>query len=171
MADKTNVFLTNQPKNPRFSTGTKVRTVEFRGSFTASNSAIGDKCILAGPLSLDDRIAAIRAGGAGTPALTSAADCDLGFFKKAADGSLVELSKDVLWNGITLASALTYPNLLTGLNLTLDISKNIGQHLSLGSDKMPHGGVFLVLTTNIANTATGPLLLDLEIDINEATTR
>lgn len=170
MADKANNLAVSEPKNARFQGGKKTKTVEYAGTFTAANSANGDKCVLAGPLSFGDRISAVRPGGAGTPALTSAADNDLGFWYKDAGGTLVELDKDILWNGVTLASALTHPNLLTALNTSLDHSKNIGEHLGLGADQEPAGGVYLVLQTNTANSATGPLVLQLFVDIDEATT-
>ena len=170
MTDKVNALATAQPKNPRFGSGKKTRTVEFEASVTAANSDAGDKFILASGLSFADRIAGLRPNSAGTPALTSAANNDLGFFYKNEAGDFKELDKDVLWDGVTLASALTSPNLLTALNASLDASKNIGQLLGLGADQEPVGGVYLVLTTNTANTATGPLLLRLAIDIDEATT-
>ena len=171
MADKANNLAASAARNPRFESGKTTRTVESQFTFTAANSANGDKCILAGPLTFDDRIAAVRPGGQGTPALTSAADNDLGFFYKNKDGTLVELDKDILWDGVTLASALTYPNLLDGLNASLDMSKNIGQLLGKGPDQEPVGGVYLVLTTNTTNSATGPLYLRLFTDIDVATTR
>lgn len=171
MADKANNLAVAQPSNPRFMSGKKTRTVEFEGTFTAANSAIGDKCVLVEGLSFADRIAAVRPKGQGTPALTSAADNDLGFFYRTVDGTLKELDADILWNGITLASAVTYPDLLTGFNASLDNSKNIGQLLGLGNDHPANGTVCLVLTTNVANTATGPLLLRLAVDIDEATTQ
>lgn len=171
MADKVNNLLTSSPRNPRFESGKTSRLVDFQTSITAANSAAGDKIVLAGPLQFGDRIAAIRSGGQGTPALTGATDTDLGFYYKKGDGSLAELDKDILWDGITLASAVTYPDLLTGFNSALDRSKNIGQLLGKGADQEPAGGVFLVLTTNNANTATGPLLLNLQIEIDEATTQ
>lgn len=170
MADKPNTLAAAKTKNPRFRTGKKTRTVEYAGVFTAANSGAGDKCVLAGPLSLADRISAVRPGGAGTPALTGATDNDLGFYTYDSAGALKEIDKDIIWNGVTLASALTAPNLLTSLNTSLDHSKNIGELLSLGVDQEPSRGVFLVLTTNAANTATGPLTLQLFIDIDEATT-
>lgn len=170
MANKANTLKVAAPNNPRFESGKRTRTVEYSGTFTAANSAIGDKCVLAGPLRLSDRISAIRPGGAGTPALTSATDNDLGFFYKNEDGDMVELDADILWDGVTFASALTHPNLLTALNTSLDHSKNIGELLGMGPDKEPFGGVYLVLTTNVANTATGPLVLQLFVDIDEATT-
>lgn len=170
MVDKPNALQAAQPMNPRFESGTKVRTVEYKASVTAANSDDGDLFVLAGPLSFGDRVAAVRPNSAGTPALTSAADNDLGFWYKKEDDTFVELDKDVLWDGVTLASALTHPNLLTALNANLDESKNIGQLLDMGSDQEPSGGVYLVLQTNTANTATGPLLLRLAIDIDEATT-
>lgn len=170
MADKVNALLTAKKNNPRFQSGTKSRIVDFQCSITSANSADGDKFVLAGPFSFADRIAAIRSGGAGTPALTGATDTDLGFFYKNAAGTLVELDKDILWDGITLATAVTYPDLLTGFNAALDRSKNIGELLSKGVDQEPAGGVYLVMTTNNKNTATGPLLLDLQIEVDEAST-
>lgn len=170
MADKENALATAQTRNPRFATGKMTKTVEFEASITAANSAAGDKFFLVSGLSFADRISSIRPNSAGTPALTSAADNDLGFFYKDGNGDYVALDADILWNGVTLASALTSPNLLTTLNASLDASKNIGQLLGLGIDKEPAGGVYLVLTTNTANTATGPLLLRLAIDIDCATT-
>lgn len=170
MADKVNALATAQPKNSRFATGKQTKTVEFEASVTAANSAAGDKFILASGLSFADRIAGIRPNSAGTPALTGTTDTDLGFFYKDENGAYVALDADVLWNGVTLASALTSPNLLTTLNASLDQSKNIGELLSLGVDKEPAGGVYLIMTTNNANTATGPLLLRLAIDIDCATT-
>ena len=170
MADKVNNLLTSSARNPRFDSGKKAMIVDFQTSITAANSAAGDKIVLAGGLSFADRISSIRTGGQGTPALTGATDNDLGFWYKNAAGTLVELDKDILWDGITLATAVTYPDLLTGFNAALDRSKNIGQLLGKGVDQEPAGGVYLVLQTNSANTATGPLLLNLFIDIDEATT-
>lgn len=171
MADKVNALLTAAPRNPRFEGGKLARIVDFQASIAAANSAAGDKIVIAGPLQFDDRIASVRTMGQGTPALTGATDNDLGFWYKDAAGTLKELDKDILWDGITLASAVTYPDLLTGFNASLDRSKNIGQLLGKGSDQEPIGGVYLVLQTNNANTAAGPLLLNLQVDIDEATTK
>lgn len=171
MANKPNVLAVAQPNNPRFVTGKKTKTVEFQGTFTSANSAIGDQCVLAEGLSFSDRISAVRPSGAGTPALTSASNNDLGFFYRNVSGDLVALDADILWDGVTLATALTSPNLLTALNTSLDASKNIGQLLGLGSDHPANGNVCLVLTTNVANTAAGPLELRLFTDIDEATTQ
>lgn len=170
MTDKVNALNTAEPKNPRFATGKRTKTVEFEASITAANSDAGDLLILAEGLSYADRISGLRPNSAGTPALTGATDNDLGFYYKNEDGTFTEIDKDILWNGVTLASALTSPNLLTTLNASLDASKNIGELLGKGVDEEPFGGVYLVLTMNNANTATGPLLLRLAIDIDEATT-
>jgi len=175
MTDKVNALKTASPKNPRFGSGKTTRTVEYEASITAAASAVGDKHILASGLSFADRISGLRANSAGTPALTTATDNDLGFFSKNEAGDYVELGgtgvgKDILWDGVTLATALTSPNLLTTLNASLDHSKNIGELLGLSVDEEPFGGVYLVLTTNVATTAVGPLLLRLAIDIDEATT-
>lgn len=169
MADKLNALKVAAPKNSRFGTGKKTRTVEYEGVFTNTNSADGDKCVLAEGLLLSSRISAVRPNAAGTPALTSANNNDLGFFTKDADGVLVELDKDILWDGVDLSSALTHPNLLTALNPSLDHSKNIGQLLEMTEDEYPANGIFLVLTTNVANTAASAKLR-LAIDIDEGTT-
>jgi hypothetical protein len=171
MADKVNAFATANADNPTFQTGRILKVVQFQTSITAANSAAGDKLTLAGPFSYDDRIARIETRGQGTPALTGATNNDLGFWFKDTSGTLVELDKDILWDGITLASAVTYPDLLTGFNSALDGSKTIGQLLGKGSDQEPFGGVYLVLQTNNANTATGPLLLNLDVVVDCATGR
>lgn len=170
MTDKVNNLLTSSPNNPRFESGTCNRVVDFQTSISAANSEAGDIIVISGPHRFADRIAALRTGGQGSPALTGATDNDLGFYYKDSLGDLKELDKDVLWNGITLATAVTYPDLLTGFNSALDRSKNIGELLNKGADQEPAGGVFLCLTMNSANTATGPLLLNLFVDIDEATT-
>lgn len=170
MSDFENALATASDKNPRFATGKKTKTVEYEASITAAAATDGDQFILAGGLSFADRISGLRPNSAGTPALTSAVDNDLGFFYKKEDGTYVALDADVLWDGVTLATALTSPNLLTALNASLDHEKNIGELLSLGVDQEPAGGVYLVLTMNTKTTATGPLLLRVSVDIDEATT-
>jgi len=95
----------------------------------------------------------------------------LGFWFRNASGTFVELDKDILWDGITLATGVSHPDLLTGFNANLDMSKTIGQLLNLGTDREPFGGVYLVLQTNTAQTATGPLRLSLAIEVDCATGR
>lgn len=171
MTDKVNALNTASTKNPRFATGKRTKTVEYEASITAANSDIGDLYFLVEGLSFADRISGLRPNSAGTPALTSATDNDLGFYYKNEDGTYTAFGTgDELWNGVSLATALTSPNLLTALNASLDASQNIGELLGLGVDKEVVGGVVLALQTNVANTATGPLLLRLSIDIDEATT-
>lgn len=164
MTDKVNALATAEPKNPRFQTGKTTKTVEFEAAFTSANSDDGDKIVLAEGLSLADRISAIRPNATNVPALTSATDNDLGFFYKDEKGVLQALDADILWDGVTLASAYTGSNMLTGKNAALDQSKNIGELLGLGIDKEPFGGVYLVLTTNTANTATATVRLAIDID-------
>ena len=170
MTDKVNALLTAQANNSRFEVGKKTRTVEFEASVTAANSDAGDLFILAKGLSFSDRISGLRANSAGTPAFTSATDNDLGFYYENEDGTYTELDKDILWDGVSLATAKTDPNLLTSLNAALSHDQSIGELLGLGVDDEPARGVLLVMTMNTANTATGPLLFRLAIDIDEATT-
>lgn len=162
-----------QPGNPIFQTGKQRTTVESKFAITSGTSNAGDQFILGGPFTFSDRISKIIGA---TPALTSANDNDLGFFKKNADGTYTALltsaaasAKDILWNGVDLSSALSYRELLHTLNTSLDTTKNIGQLLGLGVDQEPAGGVFLLLTTNTANTAS-TASLELDVVVDEATT-
>jgi hypothetical protein len=170
MTDKLNALATAEPKNPAFKTGKNFRKVDSKFALTSANSDAGDILELAGALSFADRVAGLYANvSTGLPALTSATDNDLGFYYKNSEGEYVELDKDILWDGVSLASAsTTNGNYLTGKNASLDESQNIGELLGLGADKQPQGGVFLCLTVNTANTATATLRLSVEID--EATT-
>tara|TARA_R110000851_G_scaffold246062_1_gene398768 strand:- start:9777 stop:10286 length:510 start_codon:yes stop_codon:yes gene_type:complete len=164
MTDKVNALATAKPKNPRFQTGNTTRTVEFSADFTGADSAAGDTVVLATGLSLADRISGVRANSTSIPALTGATDTDLGFYYKDEKGLLVALGADVLWDGVSMASAFTGVNALSGKNASLDQSLNIGELLSLGVDKEPHGGVYLVMTLNNANTATATVALAIDID-------
>ena len=168
MTDKVNALATAEPKNPRFATGTKTRVVEFKADLTSANSDAGDLLILASGLSFADRIAGIYPNAANVPALTGADDNDLGFYYKDETGAYVALDADILWNGVDLSSATSYGNILTAENSSLDNSQNIGELLGLGVDKEPHGGTYLVLTMNNANTATATVQLAVHVD--EATT-
>ena len=164
MTDKVNALLTAQPKNSRFQTGKNTRVVEFSADLTSANSDAGDLLILASGLSYADRISGVYPNALTVPALTSATDNDLGFYYKDENGAYVEIDKDILWDGVSLASASTYGNLLTAKNASLDHSQNIGDLLGKGVDEEPAGGVYLVLTMNTANTATATVTVATHID-------
>ena len=108
---------TEYPNNPANTVGKKMRSVFFQKTITAAAAANGDLYILSGPHTLDDKIAAVIGA---TPALTSANDNDLGFFKKLEDGTFEAIDADILWDGVDLSSALTYRELLGTLNTSLD---------------------------------------------------
>jgi len=165
MTDKVNALNTASPKNPRFQSGKNTRVVEFSADLTSGNSDAGDLLILAAGLSFADRISGLYPNALTIPALTSASNNDLGFYYKDETGAFVELDKDILWDGVSLTSASTYGNLLSAKNSSLDQSKNIGELLSLGVDKEPAGGVYLVLTMNTANTATATVTTATHIDV------
>lgn len=171
MTNKVNALGVSEPRNPTFKSGKAFRRVDASFSLTGANSDAGDILEIAGPLSLADRVAGLYANAStGLPALTAAADNDLGFYRKKPGGEYVALDADVIWDGVDLSSANTSTgNLLTGLAAaSFDESQNIGELLNLGADRQPDGGVFLCLTVNTANTATATLRLTAEID--EATT-
>jgi hypothetical protein len=155
------------PRNPANSIGKELRSVFYEKTI-ATGAGTNTLHILAGPLTLDDKISAIIGA---TPALTSANDNDLGFYKLDADGGFTALSTgDNLWNGVDLSSALTYRELLGTLNTSLDRDDNIGTILGLTADQMPANGVFLGLLIKTASTAASEVL-KLEVVIEQATTK
>lgn len=159
--------FTEYPYNPANSVGKKERITRYEKTI-ATGAGTNQLHILAGPLTFDDKINAVAGA---TPALTSANDNDLGFYKKNAAGTFDVLGTgDELWNGADLSSALTYRELLGTLNTSLDRDDNIGTILSLGSDSEPVGGVYLGLLIKTASTATSEVL-KLTIHIEEATTK
>jgi len=158
--------FTEYPKNPGNSVGKKLRSVFYEKTI-ATGAGVNTLHILAGPLSLNSKIAAIVGA---TPALTSANDNDLGFYKLEADGTFTVLGTgDELWNGVDLSSALTYRELLGTLNTSLDRDDSIGTILGISQENEPVGGVYLGLLIKTASTATSEVL-KLEIKIEEATT-
>lgn len=162
-------------RNPMYSTGKKMRKVNSK--FTvATTGNIGDQYVLAGPLTIDDRISRIYSQA--MAALTSATTWNLGFYLSkdalATQAGLVVVKAsggNELWSAVDLTSAVTtFLDVLTAKNTSLDNTKAIRDLLSLGPDAEPFGGIYLVLTnTTTANTAGGRV--DLDIEIEEATTR
>lgn len=163
------------PLNPFYKTGKELATVGAKFSVPTTGN-IGDQYILAGPLSLDDRVSRILTQK--MAALTSATTWNLGFYYSldnlATQANLkpvVSGGGNELWSGVDLSSAVTtYQDVLTAKNGSLDNTKAIRDLLSIGPDKGPVGGIYLVLTNiTTANTAGG--VVDLDIKIEEATTR
>lgn len=162
------------PKNPMYSVGKNMRKVGAKMVFPTTG-ANGDQYILAGPLTLDDRVSRIYANS--RPALTSATNANLGFYKSTDNGATLAGLAPVksgggneLWSGVSLTAAVSvFNDNLTTVNSSLDNTKAIRDLLSLGPDLEPPGGVFLVLTLPTANTAGGTW--DAEVEIEEATTR
>jgi len=162
MSVKHTVGVTNKTNNPLYTIGKDIRIVESEFNVTASGAANGDQYILAGGLPLETRVKALMAKN-GTPAITGASDNDVGFFKMV-NGSLVELDKDVLINGYSLASAKTTRDILYDATPALDRTKNIREILSLDDDVNIVGGVYLVLTMNAKPTTNKVLRLDVELE-------
>lgn len=162
-------------RNPMYTVGKQMRKVNSK--FTvATTGNIGDQYILAGPLTIDDRISRIYTQA--MAALTSATTWNLGFYysKDAlatqAGLAVVKAGSDsVLWSAVNLTAAVTtFLDVLTNKNSALDNTKSIRDLLTLGPDAEPMGGIYLVLTNmTTANTAGGTV--DLDIEIEEATTR
>lgn len=161
------------PYNPYYKTGKELVTVGAKFTVPGTGN-IGDQYVLAGPLSLDDRIARIWFGQ--FAALTSAS-ANLGFYKSidnlATQANLtpyVTGGGNELWSAVSLATAPTSgADLLTSKNTGLNNTLAIRDILGIGPDHSVVGGVFLVLTLTAANTAGG--VIDMDIEIEEATTR
>lgn len=158
--------FTEYPKNPANSSGKKLKSVFYEKTILTGAGA-DTLHILSGPHSYDDKIAAVKGA---TPALTSATDNDLGFWKLEEDGTFTEIDADILWDGVSLAAALTYRELLGTLNTALDRDDNIGTLLGKSSEEEPVGGVYLGLLIHTASTAASEDL-KLEVVIEEATTK
>lgn len=158
--------FTEYPNNPGNSSGKKLKSVFYEKTI-ATGAGANTLHILSGPHSYDDKIAAIVGA---TPALTSATNNDLGFWKKEEDGTFTAIDQDILWDGADLSSALTYRELLGTLNTALDRDDNIGTLLGLSSESEPVGGVYLGLYIQTASTAASEVL-KLEVKIEEATTK
>jgi len=160
MAFFENIGKTAKPQNPYYSTGKGnggLKEVESSFLITTGNHANGDVFILCGAMSLADRVA--RLDGL-TPALTGATDCDLGLYTKNHLGEYVVIPSagDILWDGITLASATAFRNQLIAFNTSLDATKNIGELLGKNSDEQYANGIFLGLKLNNKSTATSEKL-------------
>lgn len=162
-------------KNPMYQNGKKMRKVNSK--FTvATTGNIGDQYVLAGPLTMDDRISRIYSQA--MAALTSATTWNLGFYytkdQLATSAGLVPVKSgggNELWSSVDLTAAVTtFLDVLTKKNGSLDNTKSIRDLLSLGPDAEPVGGIYLVLTNvTTANSAGGTV--DLDVEIEEATTR
>lgn len=157
--------FTENPDNPANSSGKKLRSVFYEKTI-ATGAGVNTLHILSGPHGYDDKINAIIGA---TPALTSANDNDLGFYKLEEDGTFTAIDADIVWDGIDLSSALTYRELLGERNTSLDRDDNIGTLLSLTSESEPVGGVYLGLLIQTASTAASEVL-KLEVKIEEANT-
>lgn len=156
------------PKNPGFTVGKKMRVVNFKETAPTTGVA-GDQYILAGPISLDTRVARIYSQR--MPALTSVTGANLGFYYKKADGTFAVVKAsggNELWSGVNLATAVTtFLDVLTNKNSSLDNTKTVRSLLSLGPDQEPAGGVYVVLTLVQANTAGG--VMDMDVVLEEPT--
>lgn len=162
-------------KNPMYTVGKKMRKVNAKFTVPTTGN-IGDVYVLAGPLSIDDRISRIYSQA--MAALTSATTWNLGFyFTKDNLATTTGLSPvksgggNELWSGVDLHTAVTtFLDVLTNKNSSLDNTKAIRDLLSLGSDAEPIGGIYLCLVNvTTANSAGGTV--DLDIEIEESTTR
>lgn len=153
--------------NAFYQTGKKLITVHARHLVDVSEITDGDVYVLAEGLSYAARVHRIAAGAA-SGTLAAADDNDIGFYKKASDGTLVELDKDILIDGADYSGGIALgTDLLSGLSAANAV-KSIGELLGKGNDAEPVGGVVLGLTMNTKAT-TADRTLDFDVVIEEAT--
>ena len=158
------------PKDPASTQGKKNLSAFFRKTVTSGTSAIGDIFILGGPYTMDDRVLALLGE---VPALTSANDCDFGFYKKKEDGTFVVAvanGGNELIDAADLSSAIVYKNQLLALNTALDSTKNIGDLLSLTQESCPPSGIYVGVLFNVANTAASAIV-NWELVVEQANTK
>lgn len=162
-------------RNPMYQSGKTMSKVNAKFTVPTTGN-IGDAYVLAGPLSIDDRISRIYTQA--MAALTSATTWNLGFYytkdQLATTTGLVPVKAsggNELWSGVDLTAAVTtFLDVLTKKNGSLDNTKAIRDLLSFGPDQEPSGGIYLCLVNvTTANSAGGTV--DLDIEIEEATTR
>ncbi len=153
-------------KDSGATSGKKMLSAFFHKTVTSATSAIGDIFILGGPYTMDDKVQCLRGV---IPSLTSANDCDFGFYKKNEDGTFTALGAGTeLADAADLSSGNTTPNILAALNTTLDTTKTIGGLLSLTSESQPPSGVYVGVLFNVANTAAS-VIWNTELVVQEAT--
>ena len=160
------------PLNPYYLTGKSVSTVGAKFTFPGTGN-IGDQYVLAGPLSVDMRVSRIYPCQYAT---LTAAVANLGFYYSTDNLATQANLKPVvsgggneLWSAVSISSSTLGADMLTGKNSSLDNTKAIRDLLSIGPDKEPIGGVYLVLTLTTANTAGG--VVDVDLEIEDAPTR
>lgn len=151
MATYRSTQYTAKPLKPAFSEGQSMAFAQSSHTVAAATNENGDVHVISGPHSLSDRIAGLYAA---IPALTSAADNDIGFYRKNETGAFVAVDKDVLLDGVTFASALTHREILTHFLPALDVTKTIGEHLGISAAVGDSNGYYLCWTENTASTAT-----------------
>lgn len=160
-----------KPRNPENSVGKKFRTVNAQLNTTANVSpAAADVWLLAGPLTLDQRVARIMTMNA-SPTLSGATSTDLGFYGIDTAGNLKLVSTNsatAIWAAQSLVGPFSTRDLLNSIVPALDGTQNIGQMLALGNESEFPGGVYLGLRFNTAVTVT--VKLDLDVYLEEATT-
>lgn len=165
MTDFNSVGYDAKSRNPLYTAGKKLRKVHAELDVVAASVANGDVFILARNLPVGTRVHRIFSPNA-TPALTTAADNDFGFYRRDGLGNLIEVDKDILIDGADLSSALSTRDLLNHFNGSLDKTKTIGELLGIQSDESYDGGLYLCMTMNTAATADGVLDLDVELEFS-----
>ena len=167
MTTWTNQGKTAKANDPFYQTGKNLMTVQSRHLVDVSELTNGDVFVLAEGLSYADRVHRIVAMAA-SGTLTAAADNDLGFYKYAADGTLVAIDVDILVDGADYSGGIALgTDLLSGLTAANAV-KSIGELLGLGVDSEPVGGVVLAMTMNIKATINDRTL-DFDVQIEKAT--
>ncbi len=161
MAEINTLGLAANAQDTVYTVGKELKTIHSQVSLVAGSAADGDVYVLTGGLGVNSRIHRVMAP-AGHGALTLAVDNDLGFYKKV-DGVLVALDADVIFDGVSLASASAVCQDLLNKG-SVDRTKTIGELLDITVEDQPNSGIFLCLTVNTKSSATFALDLDVVVE-------
>jgi len=148
---------TAKPKNPLYTTGVYVRTVQADYSKAAADES-GTKIKLARNLPLSAQVVGLRLPH-GAKASVGLDDVNIGICK--SDTASTALDIDALVDGIGFDSVITSGADILGTNIAaFPFTSNIGDLLSLGSDQAYAGGVDIVAEIVAAGTAAFELQLE-----------
>jgi len=167
MATYQNLGSAAKPNDAVYFTGKQMVTIPARLFVDISEVADNDVWIL-GAVDINARVHRIVVGKAFD--LAAAADNDIGFYKKNADGTYTAIDADILVDGAdwTASSGLIAGYDLLTANTSLDRNKSVGELLNLNSDS-GYSQVYLGIVMKTKET-TADVTLDFDVIVEQATT-
>lgn len=167
MATFQNLGSAAKPNNAVYFTGKQLVTIPAQLFVDISEVADDDVWIL-GAVDINARVHRILVGKAFD--LAAAANNDIGFYKKNADGTYTAIDGDILVDGAdwTSGSGLIAGYDLLTANTSLDRTKSVGELLSLNADS-GYSQLYVGIQMKTKET-TADVTLDLDLIVEQATT-